>query len=156
MSAPIFEEGSKNHGESSGRFTSKDYTRYIWLLQNIVFDLKATGLPAEAVQEIASWINQNVLQKAEPLKENSFPLINGIHISNTTVKTGEIVTIEINCSPELRLFIEGEHPGLCIRDEQANSFSFIAGKSSLNNFQISAVNPMTLLSSKKDMTIIVE
>lgn len=129
--------------------------RYIWLLQNIVFDLKATGLPAEAVQEIASWINQNVLQKAEPLKENSFPLINVIHISNTTVKTGEIVTIEINCSPELRLFIEGEHPSLYIRDEQANSFSFIAGKSSLNNFQISAVNPMTLLSSKKDMTIIV-
>lgn len=156
MSAPIFVKGAEYLGESSGKFEAADYSRYIWLSQNMVFDFKATNFSKEDVENILSWISKNVSQKIELLKENTLPLINEIKLSNKSVKVGDHIHIEIDCSSELRLFIEGDHPGLYIQTEQVDSFSFLAKKSSINNFQICAVNPISLVSIKKDITIIVE
>ena len=156
MSSPIFEKGPAHLGESSGEFKTENYSRYIWLSRNMVFDLKATDFSADIVEEISSWINESVLQNTAQLKEGIVPSINEIRLDNDNVKVGENVTINIDCSSELRLFIEGDHSGLYIQTEQANSFSYLAKKSSLNNFQISVVNPKSLISSKKDITIIVE
>ena len=156
MSSPIFEKDMEQLGKTSGKFVASDYSRYIWLFGNMVFDLKVRNYPKDIAEKISLWINENVLQQTEEVKENSFPQIENIRISNDHFKVGEVVVIEVDYLPELKLFIEGAHPGLYIQTEEPNSYSFLAKKSSQNNFQVCTVNPISLISSKRDITIIVD
>lgn len=105
---------------------------------------------------MASWIDEEVGRLTESLRAELVPTIERVQTSSRRLAVGDTLDLEVECSDNLMVFLEGDHPGLYVQKEQGRSYTFVARESSSNRFQVSVVDPDTLLSSKEDVLITID
>lgn len=143
-----FEKGPEFLGQYSAMFKTKYYSTYLWVVNNVVFDVRAHNLTWD-VEEFLKWLMSLALNNMKDSIDEYRPIVDTLDISNISEKN----FIDDNLNDHILKYFIVKDKTLMMAHKEEKSIEIVEDKNLDDEALYIAVNEKTLLANGKNISM---